>query len=75
MDIPEDILSAKLYINMDMILNGYRTRDIWDVSNNIVTRKASTIIRRVLDRRLDLLDHKELHKITMYTLQLTRLDS
>jgi hypothetical protein len=34
----------------------------------IVTRKASTIIRRVLDRQLDLLDHKQLHTITIYTL-------
>jgi hypothetical protein len=34
---------------------------------------VATIIRRVLDRQLDLLDHKQLHTSTMYTLRYSLL--
>jgi hypothetical protein len=43
------------------------------IINNIVTRIVT--VDGVLDRQLDLLDNTQLHTITMYTLQLTRLDS
>jgi hypothetical protein len=37
-------------------------------SVHIVARIVATIIRRVLDWQLDLLDHTQLHTITVYTL-------
>jgi hypothetical protein len=51
----------------------YSTNLFCMTSNNIVTRNVT--VDGVLDWQLDLLDHKQLHTITMYTLQLTRLDS
>jgi hypothetical protein len=45
-------------------------RLFWDViwAENIVARMCGDCIRRVLDLQLDLLDHTQLHTITVYTL-------
>jgi hypothetical protein len=58
------------YINMFVPIEYYRQISLWKIESTsiILSRVCVDYIRRVLDWELDLLDHTQLHTITVYTL-------